>query len=93
MLDKVSAQCLAAGNQAVVAVRQGEGRQKHERFPTQIANSAPDLDPVVIFVMRLLAPAPMSDDRLLQTNRAMTHDRRATCIGPVRLQVALRGGK
>ena len=59
---KVAPQRLAAGNQAVVAIGQREGRQKGERPPAQIAEATPNRNPIMVFVMSLFAPAAMTDD-------------------------------
>jgi hypothetical protein len=53
---------LAAGEQAVVAVRQREPRQKGESLSAQIAETASYTNPVMAFVMSLFASTTMPDD-------------------------------
>jgi len=50
---KVTSKRLATGDQAVVAIGQREKRQKGERLPAQIAEAAPNRNPVMIFVISL----------------------------------------
>jgi hypothetical protein len=90
---KVAPQRLAAGDEAVVAVGRRERRQESERLPTQIAEPTPDLNPVMIFVMGLFAPAPMADDRIPPTDRALPKDRPSTSFDPIGLEVVLRSRK
>jgi hypothetical protein len=44
----------------------------------------------VIFVVRLFPATPMADDRIAQTNRAVTQDRSSTRFAPIGFEVALR---
>jgi hypothetical protein len=55
-------QSLAAGEEAVVAVRQREPRQESESLSAQIAETAPHVNPIVVFVMSLLASPAVPDD-------------------------------
>jgi hypothetical protein len=59
---KVAPKRLATGDQAVVAIGQREGRQKGECLPAEIAEAAPNRNPVMVFVVSLFAPAAMADD-------------------------------
>jgi hypothetical protein len=45
-------------------------RKKRERLPAIAAASPANPDPVVVFVMCLLAPPPVTNDRILFTKRA-----------------------
>lgn len=55
-------QSLAAGEEAVVAVRQREPRQEGESLSAQIAETASYANPVMAFVMSLFTSATMPDD-------------------------------
>lgn len=90
---KVAPKRLATGDQAVVAIGQREGRQKSERLPAQIAEAAPNRNPVMVFVVSLFAPAAMADDGIAQTNRALTKNRPTTSIDPIGFEVVLRRRK
>jgi len=69
VLYKAPQQCLTAGQQTVMRVRQRKHRQKRERRPTLSAAAPANPDPVVMLVVRLLAPSTMTNDRFLFTNR------------------------
>ena len=90
---KVTSKRLATGDQAVVAIGQREKRQKGERLPAQIAEAAPNRNPVMIFVVSLFAPAAMTDDGIAYTNRALTKDRPTISIDPIGFEVVLRRRK
>jgi hypothetical protein len=51
-------------------VRKRERRKKSEGLPTIDAAAAMNPDPVVVFVMSLLATTTVTDDRIPFTNRA-----------------------
>ena len=89
---EVAPQRLAAGHQAIVAIRRRERRQQRERLAANIAESAPNRNPIVVFVMGLFATAAVSDNRVAQTNRASADDLGAS-LGPVGVEVVLRGRK
>ena len=63
--DKVAPQRLTAGDQAVMGVRQRKHRQEGNRIFAGSADTAPNRDPVMVFVMSLLLPAAMPNDRIL----------------------------
>ena len=63
-------QRLEARKQAVMRVRKRERRKKSEGLPTIDAAAAMNPDPVVVFVMSLLATTTVTDDRIPFTNRA-----------------------
>src|SRR5260370_292219 len=92
-LDKIAPQRLTAGDQAVMAVRQREHGQEGNRRATNIADAAPDGDPVMVFVMSLFLSMAMAHHGILQTNRAATNDRFCASLCPIGLQLALRRGK
>ena len=64
-LQEVALQRLAAGEEAVVAVGRRERRQEGERLSAQIAETASNANPVMVFVMSLFASATMTDDGIL----------------------------
>ena len=83
MFHKTPPQCLTARPQTVVRVRERKARQEGEGLPTTGATAAPDVNPVVMLIMRLLAAASMADDRIAFTNGAPPqHDFGAAC-GPI----------
>ena len=92
-LQEVAPQCLAAGYQAVVAVRERQRRQEGERLPAQIAGASADPDPIMLFIMRLLAAATVTDDRVLQTDRASAQDNFRTRLSPIGFEVVMCGRK
>jgi len=90
---EVAQQCLAACDEAVVAVGRREGRQEREGLVTAIADATANPDPIVMFVMRLFAAAAMADDRVLGADRATAQDDFRGCLGPIGFEVVLRGRK
>jgi len=91
--QKVPPQRLAAGDQAVMAIRERKRRQESERLAAQIAESPAYPNPVVIFVVSLLATAAMTDDGFAKTDRAVALDRSSVSRGPIHFEVALCGRK
>ena len=69
-LRQTPPQRLAAGQQTEMRVRKRKQRQKCERRPALRAQAPPNPDPLVIFVMCLLPPPPVADDRILFADRA-----------------------
>jgi len=59
---KAPPQGLATSQQAVVGVRERKRREESEGLAATGAVAAPDPDPVVMLIVRLLAAAPMADD-------------------------------
>lgn len=92
-LDKVAPQRRTAGDQAVVAIGKREGRQEGDGLAARCADAAPNRNPVVVFVMRLFAATTMTNDRILQANRAAANDYFSASLRPISFQLALRGGK
>jgi hypothetical protein len=70
-----------------VCVRERERRQESESFSTAVANTATDLDPVVISIVGLLETTPVSDDRVTFTNGATSEKVLVTIRGPIDFQV------
>jgi hypothetical protein len=55
-------QCLTTSEQTVVCVRQRKRRQEGKRLATTITDTAPDQNPVMMFIVSLLAAAAVADD-------------------------------
>ena len=69
-LDEIAAQRLAACGQAVMAVGRREGWQEGKRLAAPAAKIAANPDPIMVFIMSLFPPAPVTDDRILHAYRA-----------------------
>ena len=76
-----------------MAVGRRKRRQEGEGFAATVAETAANPDPIVMLIMGLFAPAPMTDDGILHADRAVAHDAIRACLGPVGFEVVLRGGK
>jgi len=70
VLQEVSAERLSASQQAVAGVGKREQGKYGEGFPATKTKAASDPNPVVMFIVRLLATATVADDRIAFTNRA-----------------------
>jgi len=84
---------LHASRHTVVRVRKGEGRQHGEGFPALITETAADLNPVMLFIVRLLTATTMTNDRILFTDRASSDDDSVASRGPIVYGVAFPVGK
>ena len=93
MLRKAPSQCLTARQQTVVGVRERKQWKKSEGLPATGAATTTDADPVVVFIVGLLAAAPMADDQIASTNRASSQDDIGATLGPVRFELVLRDRK
>ena len=92
-LDKIAPQRLTAGDQAVMAVGKRKHGQERNRYLARSAKTAPNRDPVMVFVMSLLLSAAVTNDRILRANRAPANDYRRASFRPIGIQLALRRGK
>src|SRR5579872_1306222 len=92
-LHKITPERLAARDQAVVAIRRRERRQEGERLSASVADTAANPDPIMLFIMSLLASATVPDDGILLTNRAPAQDDFRARLGPIGFEVALSRGK
>src|ERR1700732_4382476 len=54
-----------------MAVGRRKRRQEGEGFAAAVAKTAANPDPIVVFIMSLFAPAPMTDDGILHADRAV----------------------
>ena len=91
--QEVPLERLAASNEAVMAVRRRKRRQEGECLTAAVAKTAANSDPIVVLIMSLFAPAPMTDDGILHANRAAARNDSRARIGPIRFEVVLRGRK
>jgi hypothetical protein len=70
VLYKATQQCLTARQQAVVRVGQRKHWQKGEGLSAPDPAATANPDPIVMLFVRLLPPSPMTNNRILFTNRA-----------------------
>ena len=73
-------------------VRKREYRKESESRPAIGAAPAMDPNPVVMFVVGLLAATAMTDDRIVFTNRASAYDGLVAGICPVGRKLVRPGG-
>jgi hypothetical protein len=76
-----------------MAVGRREERQEGERLAATVTDAATNPDPIMVFIMSLLAPAAVTDYGILHANRAGTQNDIHARLGPIRFEVVLRGGK
>ena len=98
VLHEASPQRLTSSQQAVMGVRERKQREEGEGRPATVAATAPDFDPVVILIVRLLAATSMADDRIAFTHRAAPQDDlgapfRPVGFEPIGFELAQRAGK
>ena len=93
MLHKAPPQCLTANQQTVMGVRERKQRKKGEGLRAPGAAAAADPDPVVVFIVRLLAAASMADDRIAFTNGAAPQDDFGTARSPIGFELVRRDEK
>jgi hypothetical protein len=63
-LHETAAERLAVGQQAVVCIGEGKARKERKALLAAVTVAAPDPDPVVVFIMSLLAAAAVADNRI-----------------------------
>jgi hypothetical protein len=93
MLHKAPPQRLAARQQTVVRVRKRKQRKKCEGLPAIGATTATDPDPIVVFIVRLLAAASVANDRITFASGAAPQDDFGAARGPIRFELVRRDGK
>jgi hypothetical protein len=76
-----------------MGVRERKRREEGEGLPATGAATATDPDPVVVFIVRLLAATSMADDRIAFTNRASPQDDFRVARGPLRFELVCKGRK
>ena len=93
MFHKVEPQCLTASQQAVVCVGKRKRRQEGKGLATTVTDAAPDLNPVMMLIVSLLASAAVADNGVAIAHRASARNAAGTIGRPGRFQVELPGGK
>ena len=93
MLHKAPPQCLTASQQAVMGVRERKQRKEGEGLPATGAAAATDPNPVVMFIVRLLAAASVADDRIVFANGASPQNDLGATRGPIGFELVLAGRK
>jgi len=76
-----------------MGVREREQGKQGESLPTTLAEAAPDRNPVVMFVVRLLAPPTVTDDGIAFANRASPPQGVVDVAVPIGFDLAGRGRK
>jgi hypothetical protein len=76
-----------------MGVWQREHRQEGKGLSTSVTETASDPNPIVLFIVSLLAAATMPDDRLALANRASTQDDLGASCRPIGSEVVPVGGK
>ena len=74
-------------------VRERKQWKEGEGLPATVAETAPDPNPVVMLIVRLLATAPVADDRVVCTNGASPQDDLNAAFGPIGFKLVRRGAK
>jgi len=73
------------------------GKRKHgqesNRLAARSADTAPNLNPVMVFIVSLFAPTAMTNDRIPTASRAPAKDYFHAGFRPIAFQLALRRGK
>jgi hypothetical protein len=93
VLLKVPVQRLTASQQAIVGIREGKPRQEGKGLRAIGTATAPDSNPIVTFIVRLLAAATVADDRIAFTHGASAQDGLAAVSGPIGFVLVERCGK
>ena len=93
VFQQASPQRLKASQQTVMRVGKRKQGQEGEGLPATVAEAAPDRNPVVMFIVRLLAAASVTDDRIAFANRASPQNDLLAVAGPIGFELVRRGGK
>jgi hypothetical protein len=88
-LYEIAAQRMTTCDQAVMAVGRREWRQESKRLSASVANPAANPDPIMLFIMSLLASATVTDDGILLTDWTPAQDDFRARLGPIGFEVAL----
>jgi hypothetical protein len=75
-----------------MAVGKRKHGQERNRYLARSTKTAPNRDPVMVFVMSLLLSAAVTNDRILRANWAPANDYRRASFRPIGIQLALRRG-
>ena len=93
VFHQVSPQRLSASPQAVMGVGEREQGKEGESLPTNLAKAASDPNPVVMFIVRLLAPATVADDGIAFAKRASPQQDLLAITSPVGFAACAAGQK
>jgi len=93
MLHRAPPQSLTARQQTVMGVRERKQQEEGEGLPATGAATPPDPDPVVVFIVGLLAAASMADDGIAFTSGASPQEDFSATRGPLRFELVRRDGK
>lgn len=92
-LHKAPPQCLTARQQTVMGVRERKQREESEGLPATTAATAPNPNPVVVCIVRLLAATSVANDQIASTNRASPQDDFGAACRPIGFELVWRDGK
>src|SRR5206468_9817896 len=92
-LHNTPPQCLTTSQQAVARVRERKPRQECEGLSATGAATATDANPVVMLIVRLLAAASVTDDRIAFTNGTSPQNDPGTACGPIGFELVRLDGK
>ena len=76
-----------------MGVRERKQWKKGEGLPAPEATTTMDSDPVVVFIVGLLAAASMADDGIAFTSGASPQEDFSATRGPLRFELVRRDGK
>ena len=93
VLRKALLQCLRARQQTVVRVRERKQREEGEGPLATRTATATNANPIVMLIMRLLAAASVTDDRINFTRWASPQNNLGAARGPIRFELVRRCGK
>jgi hypothetical protein len=93
VLHKALLQCLRARQQTVVRVRERKQREEGEGPLATGTATATNANPIVMLIMRLLAAASVTDDRINFTRWASPQNNLGAARGPIRFELVRRCGK
>jgi len=93
MLHKAPPERLTTSQQTVVRVGERKQWQKGKSLLATGAITALDLNPVVMFIVRLLAAASVTDDRIGTAKRTSPQDHIGAPLVPIAFDLARRDGK
>ena len=93
MLHKAPPQSLTARQQTVVGVRERKQWKKSESLPATGTATATNVNPIVMLIMRLLAAASVTDDRINFTRWASPQNNLGAARGPLCFELVRRDRK
>ena len=74
-------------------VRERKLRKEGKGLPATVAEAAPDPNPVVVFIVRLLAPTTVTDDGIAFANRTSPQQNLLAVARPIGFDLVWRGRK